>query len=320
MSSGSAPIHWIPIALGISAGVITRLLTLRTDYRHYPGYPAGYVSHIALGFLSAVIGAVFFPALAAKEYTAATFLVLAATNFTSVRKVEVSKLTALEDLSLVPRGPGYIQGIAQAFEERNYLTMGVAVLTSISASIADTTLGHIPAALIGVAVAIASGWAALQLKAGQLVGDEVDAQIGRIHFENGSLLYVDNVMLMEVGLPKARERWLKEGIGVLLTPKTMRGAAVLWDLSQRQAIAQTVSSIVGTRGDIGFPERTPLVRMDLPEGSGRAALGIIPVARDPRRILEAVRRTPILENAKTHAVHDPALEAWENDHASGKEG
>ncbi|MDA8346127.1 MAG: YIEGIA domain-containing protein [Thermaerobacter sp.] len=315
MSSGSSPpIHWIPIGLGIAAGFLARLLALRSDYRHYPGYPAGYVSHVTLGFLSAVIGAVFFPALAAKEYTAATFLVLAATNFTGVRKVEVSKLQALDSFTLVQRGAGYIQGIAQAFEERNYIAMGVAVLTSIAAQVVDMYFGHLWGAAAAVAVAAVAITLGLVLKSGPNLGNEVDARIGKLHFEKGSLLYVDDVMLMEVGLPKARKRWLDEGVGVIIIPKTRRGAAVLWDLSQRQAIAQSVSSIVGTRSDIGYPERTPLCRMDLPTGHGSAGFAIIPVARDPSRVLEAVRRTPVLENAKTHAVHDPALESWEDEH------
>jgi hypothetical protein len=315
MSSGSSPpIHWIPIGLGILAGVLARILALRSDYRHYPGYPAGYVSHVTLGFLSAVIGAVFFPALAGKEYTAATFLVLAATNFTSVRKIEVSKLTAIDKFTLVQRGAGYIQGIAQTFEERNYLAMGVAVATSVAAQLADMYFGHTWAFVAGGIAGILALIVALVLKSGKRLGTEVEAKIEKLHFEKESLLYVGEVMLMEVGLPKARERWLKEGVGVVITPTTRRGAGAIWSLSQRQAIAQTVASLVGTRGDFGYPERTPLCRMDLPQGHGQAGLGIIPVAHDPQRILDAVRQTPLLESAKFAAVHDPALEQWEQEH------
>ncbi len=313
-SGGSAPIHWIPIGLGIVAGVIARLLALRSDYRHYPGYPAGYVSHITLGFLSAVIGAVFFPALAAKEYTAATFLVLAATNFTSVRKLETAKLESLDSYTLVQRGPGYIQGIAQTFEERNYLAMGVAVLTSIVSQLVDMHFSHVWAIGAGVLAAILSIWAALSLKSGKTLRESVSVKVGKLHFEKGSLLYVDQVMLMEVGLPRARDRWLKEGVGVVITPKTRRGAGALWSLSQRQAIAHSVAALVGTRSDFGYPERTPLCRMELPQGHGQAGLALIPVANDPQRILNALLATPLLESAKYAALHDPALEQWEQEH------
>ena len=314
MGSSGPPIQWLPIGLGIAAGLLGRMLLLRKDYRHYPGYPAGYVSHITLGFFSAVIGAVFFPALAGKEYTAATFLVLAATQFTGVRKAEVSKLQALDSMTLVQRGPGYIQGIAQEFEARNYMVMGIAVVASVAAYLADTAWGHVWGAVVGVlATAVVIG-IAYAVKSGPELGDVCDAQMGKLHFEQGSLLYVDDVMLMEVGLPRARERWLKEGVGVVLTPKTTRGAAVIWDLSQRQALVQAVAAIIGTRTDVGYPERIPICRMDLPEGNGKAAFAMLPVARDPERILEAARRAPVLENAKTHKVHDPALESWEQQH------
>lgn len=316
MSSAGPPVDWLAIGIGIAAGATLRFLLLRKDYRHYPGYPAGYVSHIALGFFSGVIGAVFYPALVAKEYTAATFLVLAATNFTAVRKTEVQKLTALDQLSLVKRGPGYIQGIAQSFEERNYLAMAGAVATSFTVSTLETYVkSTIIASLGGVLAAVIAIWVAWALKSGPTLGDVLEASIGRLHFEQESLLYVDDVMLMEVGLPKARERYLSDGVGVILTPTTMRGAAVIWDLSQRQALSQSVAAIVGVKSDVGYPERTPLCRMDLPEGRGRAGLVLIPVAKDEKRILEAVRRCPVLENAKLHSVHSPALEDWEDAHS-----
>lgn len=315
-SASSPPVDWLAIGLGIAAGTAIRWLLLKKDYRHYPGYPAGYVSHVTLGFLSGVIGAVFYPALAAKEYTAATFLVLAATNFTTVRKIEVGKLTAIDGLTLVKRGAGYIQGIAQSFEERNYLAMGGAVVTSFVVSVVEhTTRSHPIAAAAGVAAGLAAIAVSYVLKSGPVIGSVIDARMGRLHFEQESLLYVDDVMLMEVGLAKARERYLHEGVGVVLTPKTMRGAGIIWDPSQRQAISQSVAAIVGVKSDFGYPERTPLCRMDLPQGRGRAALVLIPVANDPKRILDAVRRTPVLENAKLHAVHSQALEQWEDEHA-----
>ncbi len=313
MSSSGPPIHWIPIGIGILAGFLARVLALRSDYRHYPGYPAGYVSHVTLGFLSAVIGAVFFPALAAKEYTAATFLVLAATNFTSVRKIEVSKLEAVDKFTLVQRGPGYIQGIAQTFEERNYLAMGAAVAASVAAQLADMWFGHIWAFVAGGAAGLLAISVALVLKSGKNIGDNVEVQIGNLHFEQGSLLYVDNVMMMEVGLPKARERWLEEGVGIVLTPTTRRGAGALWSLSQRQAITQSVAALVGTRSDFGYPERTPLCRMQMPQGHGQAGLVLIPVAHDQKRIVLAVQNTPMLESEKFAALHDPALEQWEQE-------
>jgi len=318
MSSQGPPVDWASIGLGIGFGVVVRLILLKKDYRHYPGYPAGFVSQVTIAFFAAVIGGAFFPALVAKEYQAATFLVLAATQFTGLRKVEVAKLSAIEQLTLVQRGPSYIQGIAQEFEERNYLVMGVAVVTALAASIAGQEFGQLWSWLAGAGAGIIAMAVAYLVKSGPELGDVCDVEIVPLTFEQGSLLYAGPVMLMEVGLPKARERFLHEGVGMLLTPKTPRGAGAIWDLGQRQAIVYNLYEIIGAKTDIGYGERIPLCRMDLPPGTGKAGVAILPLANDPERILEAVRRTPLLETAKAHAVHSPALIAWDQRHEGRK--
>jgi uncharacterized protein len=70
---------------GVIIGTLTRYYLLRRDYRQYPSYPHGVVANLSLGFIAAVIGAVAIPALAEKEFTAVTFLALAATQFREVR-------------------------------------------------------------------------------------------------------------------------------------------------------------------------------------------------------------------------------------------
>lgn len=66
------------IVSGLVAGVLARLFMLRLDYRQYPTYPHDLITHIALGAIAALIGAVFIPALLLKEFTAVTFLTIAA--------------------------------------------------------------------------------------------------------------------------------------------------------------------------------------------------------------------------------------------------
>ena len=115
-------------SLGIAFGVITRYLVLRSDYRQYPGYPHGYITHLSLGLIAAVLGALAIPALAEKEFTAVTFLSLAATQFRDVREMERKTLAGLDLTNLVSRGPDYIEDISRIFEARNYLVMLIALL------------------------------------------------------------------------------------------------------------------------------------------------------------------------------------------------
>lgn len=66
-------------------GILSRLNMLRTDYRQYPTYPHGKIIHVSLGVIAAGLGAVAVPALLEKNYTAVTFLSLAAQQFRDVR-------------------------------------------------------------------------------------------------------------------------------------------------------------------------------------------------------------------------------------------
>lgn len=119
-----------PIIAGVIAGIATRLYMLKTDYRQYPTYVHGKVIHIALGLIAAGLGAIIMPALLQEEFTAITFLTLAATQFRDVRNMERNTLTQMDSYELVSRGSTYIEGIAIAFESRNYIVIFTALLTT----------------------------------------------------------------------------------------------------------------------------------------------------------------------------------------------
>ena len=91
----------LTIVTGVVLGTVSRFWMMRRDFRQYPSYPHAVVTHLALGFVAATLGAVAIPALAAKEYTAVTFLALAATQFHEVRTMEREMLAALEQSALV---------------------------------------------------------------------------------------------------------------------------------------------------------------------------------------------------------------------------
>ncbi|WP_217609184.1 YIEGIA domain-containing protein, partial [Bacillus sp. GbtcB10] len=66
-----------------------------------------------------------------KNYTAVTFLSLAAQQFRDVRNMERQSLSKIDELELVPRGAAYIEGIAMVFEGRNYLVILASFLASL---------------------------------------------------------------------------------------------------------------------------------------------------------------------------------------------
>ena len=120
--------HVLTILLGVVAGTLARLIMLRSDYRHYPSYPHGFVTHISLGFIAALVGAVAVPALAKPDYVAATFLILAAQQPGDPQYGE--RNSPVLSKPNWRGGIDYIEGIAGVFEARNYLVIITALATS----------------------------------------------------------------------------------------------------------------------------------------------------------------------------------------------
>ena len=272
--------------MGMTAGFLARLYMLRTDYRNYPSYPHGYIIHLSLGAIAASLAAIALPALLEEEYTAVTFLVLCAQQFRDIRNMERETLMKLEENTLVPRGLDYIEGIAKVFESRNYLVMLVALVTSGATIWGGWTWG-VPA---GLAMILFSRF----LMRGSYIRNIAKVEQGQLHFEK-SLLYVDDIVIMNVGDPAAREKILKEGIGLMLHPYDDDGRSVLNNLGQRQAMLHDISMLVGNKLEIGEQEWTPAARKNMETG----ALGIflIPNEKDIACVIEAAKRTPVLESA-----------------------
>lgn len=279
-------VHKEAIALGLALGFLFRFLLLRIDYRQYPSYPHGMIAHLSLGFIAAFLGAVAIPALLAKEYTAVTFLALAAQQFRDIRNLERQTLEKLDETELVPRGPDYIEGIARVFEGRNYLVMFVAMVTSSLTLWFNAGTGVLGGSLLGLIL--------VRLRKGPTLKDIAVVRLGKVNF-HGANLFVDDILIMNVGLKDSRELMMKHGVGVVIEPKNDDARATLANLGQRMAVTHEVATLLGVRKDIAEPEFTPLCRLNT--ATGRAALFILPVEPDALLALEAVQKVPVLESA-----------------------
>jgi len=280
--------YGMTIGLGILMGTLARAYMLRSDYRQYPGYPHGYVTHMSLGFIAAALGSVALPAIAEKEFAAVTFLALAAQQFREVRNMERESLAALDEAELVPRGQDYIEGIARVFEQRNYLVIVTALATS---SVNFFTRWPLLSILTGFAFLGVSEY----LMKGKILGDIAKVEAGRLHFE-GPLLKVNEIEIMNVGLPEMREKILRDGLAVVIHPKDDNARSTLHNMGQRQAIANVATAILGTKKDIDTPEFTPMVRKNIDIGS--IALFCVPAEKDIESLVAAVERVPVLESAR----------------------
>ena len=261
------------IVPSILIGIIARVSMLRIDYRQYPSYPQGAFSHFTLGIVAASLGSVALPALIEKEFSAVTFLALAAQQFREVRNMERQSLDNIEQTELVPRGTAYIEDIAKAFEARNYMTMLTSLIVSILIFIfkeylVDRTYSVIIGCFIGIFVIILFN----KIISRQLIRDIADVYPAKISFD-GPLLKVGGTVIMNIGLQSSREIYLEKGIAVEIIPKDENANATLSNIGQRQAIQHNASIQLGIRKDTDEPDFTPLARRE--PSTGNISLFII---------------------------------------------
>lgn len=278
--------YTLAIILGVVFGVVGRLMTLRTDYRQYPTHLHGKIIHISLSVIASGLGALLVPALLQKDYTAITFLALAAQQFRDVRNMERETLSKIDHLELVPRGNGYIEGIAMVFEGRNYLVILTAFVTSF-VSIYFQWYGAIIAGIIMILINKA-------LMRGNSLSSIATIEPGELRFDKYNL-FVNDIHIMNIGLKENKEEILKRGIGVIVNPKDINSRITIAHHGQRQAILHDLSSILGVYRDSGTPALVPLTKLDLKDG--RLAIFHIPIEGSTYRAIDVVKRVTILENS-----------------------
>ena len=279
--------YMVVILVGLLVGFVDRWIMLRNDYRHYPTYPHGHLTHLTMGFIASGLGAMVVPAIVKPDYVAVTFLALAAQQFREVRNMERDSLGKLDETRLVERGNDYIEGIAKVFEARNYLCMITALLSS-----AVTQIWNWP---LGIITGLICIFISLKLMAGKQLGEMVEVRRGQLHFAN-SLLMVDDVVIMNVGLPATRQKILDEGLGIIIHPKDDNARLTLDNIGQRMAILYDIVSILGTKIEQSETELHPMARKH--PDKGYLAIFIVPNEPDIECLIEIVKKVPLLETAQ----------------------
>ncbi|MFD0586884.1 YIEGIA family protein [Paenibacillus sp. GCM10027627] len=282
-------------------GVISRFLMLKTDYRQYPTYPHGRIIHVSLGVIAAALGAVAIPALVKKDYTAITFLTLAAQQFRDVRKMERETLTKIDSLELVSRGATYIEGIAMVFEGRNYLVIMSALLTSLFAILLNVWYG-IGAGVLSLAIV---EW----LKSGKSISHIAEVEPAEVKID-GPDLFVSDIYIMNVGLKSNQDIIAKRGMGYILKPTNPNSKVTLSNLGQRQAILYDLATILGVYRDDGEPALIPMAKLDM--NDGRLAVFLLPQEMDQEKGKQVILRVPILESAVRMPTEAPVNQKGAN--------
>ncbi|MFD2115980.1 YIEGIA family protein [Paenibacillus yanchengensis] len=276
----------LAISLALLGGIVARMILLRTDYRQYPTFPHGKIIHLSLGVIAAALGSVSVPALLSKDYTAITFLTLAAQQFRDVRKMERETMTKLDSQELVSRGATYIEGIAMVFEGRNYLVIISSLVTSFFASVFSIWWGLVASVIILIIVT--------KLKSGKQLQHITEVKQGTVKIV-GPDLYVDDIYIMNVGLKSNQHIMAEHSLGFILTPHNPNGKVTISNLGQRQAILYDLATILGVYRDSGEPALIPMAKLDIAEG--RLAVFVIPKEKDVSKALQIIKQVPLLESA-----------------------
>jgi len=210
--------------------------------------------------------------------------------------MERDSLDTIDRTELVPRGSDYIEDIAKTFEARNYISMATALSVSLGVYLTkDIAAGIGIGALVFAAVVYSIR--------GQRVGDIARVVKAEISFE-GPLLKVDGVVLMNVGLSAAREKYLTRALAVRIIPKDDNARATLGNVGQRQAIAHNAATQLGIRKDVDEPEFTPIARRNTE--SGDIVFAVFSFEPDIECLIEAIEKTPVLESSKRKPLDSPA--------------
>lgn len=278
------------VVTGIVLGGIARLVYLRVDYRQYPTYPQGYMTHLTLGIISAALGAFAIPALIEKQYTAVTFLALAAQQFKSVRDIERTSLEKMESTEMVPRGTAYIENIAKIFEARNYIAMAIAAISSLSVYLLKN-------AMAGIVIGSISIYLSRYIMKTTYIRDIADVIPSKISFK-GSLLCVEDVVVAVIGLKEARELIQERGMAVTIKPKNTDGMISIDNLGLRQAILHEAANQLGLKMNIDTPELAPLTTIN--SNNGDIIVVMVVMEPDIESFVNVIENVPAIETVRKY--------------------
>ncbi|MEG0050828.1 MAG: YIEGIA domain-containing protein [Terrisporobacter sp.] len=278
-------------------GTLCRFFVLRVKDKQYPSRPQDYLEQLIMAGLAASLGAIAFPALIDKEFSALTFLAVGIQQFQGLSKQEKITLENIDYDDMVIKGSPLIDNISSTYEVRSYVSLLSALLASIiyiyasrkyNASMLVCT---ILAALGGCFV----GLIFVRLLRRDNISDVSDVYLAQIEFD-GPVLNVNGVYMDNIGLKDTRKRFLEKAIAIELIPKDMSGFGTLCDVGQQQAIMHNIYIHLGVDNDADEKDIWSIARIDLNKKS--LVIIMMPLYKDEVTFMQAAGSTPVIDTAK----------------------
>lgn len=278
-------------------GILARFIVLRITDKQYPSRPQDYLEQIIMSGLAASLGAIAFPALIDKEFSALTFFAVAIQQFQGVASQERITLKNIDENELVPKGAAYIEEIASTYEVRSYISL----FSSLGASVIYIFLARrykleaIWCALAAAIIGIIIGLIFRRYLRRNSLGDIADVVEAKITFEESALL-VNEVFINNIGLEATRKRYIEDGLAVEIIPKNMGDFGVISDVGQREAILHNIYLHLGINKDVDEVDIIATSKTDLNKNT--IVIPFIPILKDIELMKEVIKSTPIIEASK----------------------
>ena len=278
-------------------GVLCRGLVLRVTDKQYPTRPQDYLEQIIISGLSASLGAIAFPALIDKEFSALTFFAVAIQQFQGLSKEEKITIENIDNQEVVPKGAAYIEEIASTYESRSYISLFSALVASVIyiyfarayklTFLPCTILAAIGGAIVGIIFR--------KYLRRDSIGDIADVVEAKINFE-GPILKVNDVFINNIGLEDTRSKYLKDGIAIEIIPKDLKAYGIISDLGQRQAMLHNLFIHFGINKDIDEKDLLATSKINLEKNT--VVIPYLPLVKDMDELIKVIKSTPILEVSK----------------------
>lgn len=278
-------------------GTLCRFFLLRVKDNQYPTTPQDYIEQIIIASLAASLGAVAFPALIDKEFSALTFLAVGIQQFQGLAQQEKITLENTDADELVSKGEPYIDLIATTYEVRSYVSLFSALIASIIYIYiarkydADALICTIFATLGGIIVALIFR----RMLRRSSIKDVADIYPAKISFD-GPILKVNDIVMTNIGLKDTRKKYLEKGIAIEIVPKDMSSFGIINDIGEQRAIMHNIYLHMGIDKDVDETDIKTIARTNLDRKS--VVIVTIPLLRDEVKLIQVAESAPILDTAK----------------------
>ena len=278
-------------------GILSRGLVLRITDKQYPSRPQDYLEQIIISGLAAALGAIAFPALIDKEFSALTFFAVAIQQFQGLSQEEQISIENIDEGEVVPKGAAYIEEISSTYESRSYISLFSSLVASVLYIYPARAykLGFLPCTILAIIGGAIVGFIFKWYLKRRSIGDIADVVEAKINFD-GPILKVNDVYINNIGLEDSRDRYLNQGIAIELIPKDMKAYGIISDLGQRQAILHNLFIHFGINKDVDEKDLLAITKLDLNKNT--LVIPYLPLVKDMDEVMKVVKSTPILEVSK----------------------